>query len=79
MSNSNDNTVFGAILAWSCIIGTIILAGLKLAGVIAWPWLWVFTPLILWAGIILAATVLVLALAFMAMRAVPALARPALN
>jgi hypothetical protein len=31
------------------IVLTTVFAVLKLIGVIAWPWLWVFAPLIIWA------------------------------
>lgn len=55
MADSNSNVHTGGI-SFSGLLG-ILFIGLKLAGIIDWPWLWVLCPLWLPLAIVLAVVV----------------------
>ena len=61
----SDNNEVGCTFPGSFIFLTMIFTGLKLFGVVAWPWLWVLSPLWLPVAAVSAAMVFFVAAALL--------------
>jgi hypothetical protein len=60
MGNKTDNNSSGGVGFVGLL--TILFIGLKLTGYIAWSWWWVLSPVLIFAGLILALVLIVSAL-----------------